>query len=61
MRDDSMQDLEIFQNAPKGATPGELGDYLDQACGSDDALRKRVEELFAAENSAEGFMKQAFE
>ena len=52
MPDDSLPDLDIFLNAPAEATDEELKIYLDEACGSDDGLRQRVESLFAADLTA---------
>jgi hypothetical protein len=51
-----MNDLEIFTNAPKNAPPAELEAYLEEACGSDAALRAEVEALFAARDKAGKFM-----
>ena len=48
-----MTDLEIFNNAPAGATPTKLVAYLDEACGGNDKLRARVETLFAERNPAD--------
>ncbi len=43
-----MNEIDIFSGAPQGATPDELGAYLEQACGGNTELQRKVEELFAA-------------
>jgi hypothetical protein len=43
-----LQSKDIFLDALECATPGELIDFLDKACGDDRALRGRVEELLRA-------------
>lgn len=47
-----MNDLEIYKNAPEGASPEEIVDYLNKACGGDLVLRSKVEALFEAEAKA---------
>ena len=53
-----MRDLEIFHQAPEGASPEELAAYLDQACGDDAALRARVDALFASDRKTLGLVGQ---
>ena len=36
--------------------PDERSVFLDEACGSDEALRDRVQELLSADAKAEGFL-----
>jgi serine/threonine protein kinase len=47
-----MNDLEIFKNAPEGANPEDMDQYLDEACQGDMELRRRVQALFKAERNA---------
>ena len=47
-----MTDLDIFMNAPAGATPEVLAAYLEKMCGGDVELRARVEALLAADGEA---------
>ncbi|MFN0129259.1 MAG: protein kinase domain-containing protein [Verrucomicrobiales bacterium] len=54
-----MTDLDLFLQAPPGATSAELAAWLDQACVGDTALRKRVEALFAAESAAGAVFMEA--
>ncbi|YCM45730.1 WD40 repeat domain-containing serine/threonine protein kinase [Verrucomicrobiaceae bacterium 227] len=53
-----MTDLEIVCQAPEGATPEELVAYLDEACGGDTILRKKVEELLASEDHLDDFLEE---
>jgi serine/threonine protein kinase/WD40 repeat protein len=53
-----MTDLQIFKNAPHGASAEELKLYLEGACGGDATLRARVEALFQADAKAGGFMER---
>ena len=41
-----MKDLDIFQNAPKDASPEELTAYFDEACG-DDAVGESFDDCIA--------------
>src|SRR5262249_41740769 len=47
----------LFWSALAIASPEERARYLDQACGGDQQLRGRVEELLAAYPKAEGFLE----
>jgi WD40 repeat protein/serine/threonine protein kinase len=49
----------IFCDAIEIADPEERAAYLDQVCGTDDRLRRRVELLVAAHFEAGGFLKTA--
>ena len=51
-----LQSKDIFLDALECATPGELIDFLDKACGDDRALRGRVEELLRAHYAAADFL-----
>src|SRR5437868_14553725 len=46
----------VFLEALDCQGPDELGDFLAKACGSDLALRARVEELMRAHRDAGGFL-----
>lgn len=48
----------IFFTALEQKTAAERADYLDQACGSDAALRLRVERLLEAHPQAMDFLAQ---
>ena len=54
-----MDDLEIYMNAPEDPTPEELANYLDQACGDDQAQRQRLEKMFASKGYNEQFMEHS--
>jgi hypothetical protein len=48
--------MAVFEAALERAT-GERAQFLDQACGSDAALRHEIETLLAAHAGAEGFLE----
>ena len=48
----------IFFAALEKKTAEERADYLDRACGSDAALRRRVERLLDAHPQAEDFLAE---
>ncbi|MFC7337477.1 protein kinase [Haloferula chungangensis] len=52
-----MTDLEIFHNAPAGATETEMSAYLDEACGEDADLRQKVEALLAMGEKQDDFLE----
>ena len=49
----------IFFAALGKETTAERADYLDHACGGDDALRRRVERLLEAHPQAVDFLARA--
>src|SRR5947199_4970727 len=49
---------EILQSALE-LTPGERERFLDNACGDDDSLRRKVETLLASSENVGSFMEQA--
>lgn len=49
-------ELESIFHAALELKPDERAKYLDGACGTDDALRREVEALIAADNKAVTFM-----
>src|SRR5210317_1628315 len=51
-----MKELDVFLGAPQDAGMEELTAYLDEACGPDRALRRRVEDLLATEKRVDEFM-----
>src|SRR5687768_11503636 len=53
-----MSERSIFLAALDIADPAQRLAYLDQACGSDAAQRKHIEELIAAEPKLGGFLAQ---
>jgi hypothetical protein len=48
---------EIFFEAIEKAAPEERAAYLDEACGKDPLLRRRVEDLLAKHSQQDSFMK----
>ena len=48
----------IFIEALERSVPAECAAYLDAACGSDSALRNRVEMLLYSHNTARGFLER---
>src|SRR5262249_24189242 len=48
--------LAIFSEALDRKSPEELAQYLDDACGSDSALRTQVEELLSSHRAAGQFL-----
>jgi hypothetical protein len=53
-----MNERSIFVQALDRRTPAERSAYLDEACGGDGALRRRVESLLRSHNLAGGFLNQ---
>ena len=51
-----MNEREIFIEAPEEASPEELAAYLDEACGGDAALRRRVQQMLAVTPKLGTFM-----
>lgn len=51
-----MNEREIFQQALEIAEPAQRQKYLHQACGSDAALRARIEALLASDKAASQFL-----
>ena len=47
----------VFHGALKQSTPGARKAYLDRVCGGDADLRRRVESLLQAADSANRFME----
>ena len=52
-----MDEEALFAAALEKATTAERQAYLDEACGGDGALRKRVEQLLAADRQARGILE----
>ena len=53
-----MSDESIFAAALGKAPGAERRAFLDGACGSDDALRRRIERLLEADDQTAGILKQ---
>ena len=53
-----MSERSIFLAALELTQPSERAAYLDQNCGTDSALRRRVEDLLAAHTASGSFMDQ---
>ncbi len=51
-----MNELEIFSNALEIASADERSQYLDQACGDDVELRKRIDDLLRSHSDVGSFM-----
>src|SRR4051812_49934936 len=51
-----MTEETIFAEALERSTPGERAAYLDQACGGDAALRRRVETLLESHEADGDFL-----
>jgi len=51
-----MNEESLFHQAREKADPGERAAFLEQACGGDDALRQRVEELLRSHEQASGLL-----
>ena len=49
-----VRDIDIFLNAPEGASPDELQAYLETACAGDAHLRARVDALLAQDLDTKG-------
>ena len=56
MNGKSMNERDIFMNGPEDPSPEELKRYIDEACGDNPILRKKVEALYAAVTDATSFM-----
>ena len=54
-----MSDIDIFLNAPEGASAAELASYLEEACAGDLELRSRVDALFAEDQASECIVDRA--
>src|SRR5688572_15556418 len=52
-----MNEREIFQGAIDNLDPAQRQAYLDQACGTDAALRARIEALLLSHQSASHFLE----
>lgn len=53
-----MNEREIFERALDLKTPAQRQAFLGQACGSDDAVRARIEALLASAESASQFLNE---
>ncbi|HKB36645.1 MAG TPA: serine/threonine-protein kinase [Gemmataceae bacterium] len=59
MSEATLRTESLFWSALAITSPEERGRYLDQACGGDQQLRGRIEELLAAYPKVEGFLESA--
>ena len=59
MEEELLPDIQIYLDAPEGASAEERKSYLDEACAGDPELRSRVEALFKAEKSGGNHLAEA--
>jgi tetratricopeptide (TPR) repeat protein/TolB-like protein len=52
------REVEVLFMATRDRVPGERATFLEEACGTDAALRQEVESLLAADQGATGFLEQ---
>ena len=52
------QEEELFDAAQRRTDPDQRKAFLDAACAKDPTLRRRLDELFAAQQDAEQFFKE---
>ena len=57
MPEERSQRIELLYHAARERSPGERGDFLEQACAGDSALRREVESLLAEDTGVQSFLE----